>query len=297
MSKIGTEQEIVSSQKSPDVWLKTPTIKGLGNYTSMFLDDFCCFSVFEDRGQYSPLFEINDKHLQDLLCFSDPSFLRYGFVQQLDEVAKELLLFGKTYVEVITEEDKDSKLISISFKPIYTNKARAIHNRVYFRAKKFDESMISFWVPKSNLLIFDLKELGFSRRYFVRLLRKIQKLELPFDMIGTSDFNIDYFKSYSEKKMLKLNRRTYWTGRNYTNQFISEGYLLYRSIKFKELQWRFLEYLISGYNKALSGIIAEKKVNGQIMIKEKKPDYTSYINRLQRGDLNFEQLSSLIYKY
>lgn len=297
MRKIETEQEIVSSQKSPDVWLKTPTIKGLGNYTSMFLDDFCCFSVFEDREQFSPLFEINDKHLQDVLCFSDPSFLRYGLVQQLDEVAKELLLFGKTYVEVITEEDKDSKLVSISFKPIYTNKAKAIHDRVYFRAKKFDESRISFWVPKSNLIIFDLKELGFSRRYFVRLLRKIQKLELPFDMMGTRDFNIDYFKSYSEKKMLKLNRRTYWTGRNYNNQFMSEGYLLYRSIKFKELQWRFLEYLISGYNEALSGVIAEKKVNGQIMIKEKKPDYTSYISRLQRGDLNFEQLSSLIYKY
>ena len=75
-----------SSQKSPNIVLTEPPTKDLGSYFNMFLQDFCCYTVFQTVNHNSELFTVSSQELRRLLCYRDPSFLHYGFVQHINEV-------------------------------------------------------------------------------------------------------------------------------------------------------------------------------------------------------------------
>ena len=285
-----------SSQKSPNIVLTEPPTKDLGSYFNMFLQDFCCYTVFQTANHDSELFSVSSQELRRLLCYRDSSFLHYGFVQHINEVVATLIKHGRAFIEVITEKDESSNLVGISFRLIQNRSARRVGSCIQFRSSTFGNTSTTFWIPESSLIILNLKNLSFSRGYFVRLFRKIQKIELPLNMMGIKNFDITKYSAIADKKMLRLNKRTFWYGRNSSNQYLSEAYLLYHVMNFRMLQWKFLEYVIVSYNKALSKIEEQVGPLGQINIDPKRPDYGLYWDQLQKGELNFEQFGNHLYR-
>ncbi len=284
-----------SSQKSPNIVLTESPAKNLGNFFNMFLQDFCCFTVF--RTDYnSELFTVSSQELRRLLCYRDPSFLHYEFVQHINEVVATLIKHGRAFIEVITENDESAQLVSISFRLIQNRSTSRVGNCIQFKSSTLGNTSTTFWIPESRVIILDLKNLSFSRRYFVRLFRKIQKIELPLNMMGIKNFDISKYSAIADKKMLRLNKRTFWYGRNSSNQYLSEAYLLYHVMNFRMLQWKVLEHVIASYNKALSKIEEQVGSLGQISIESKRPDYELYWDQLQKGELNFEQLGNHLFK-
>ena len=114
--------------------------------------------------------------------------------------------------------------------------------------------------------------------------------------MGIKNFDITKYSAIADKKMLRLNKRTFWYGRNSSNQYLSEAYLLYHVMNFRMLQWKILEYVIVSYNKALSKIEEQVGSLGQINIDPKRPDYGLYWDQLQKGELNFEQFGNHLYR-
>ena len=285
-----------SSQKSPNAVLIEPPIKGLGNYFDMFLQDFCCYNVFQTDNHNSDLFTVSSQELRQLLCYRDSSFLHYEFGEHINEVVATLIKYGRAFVEVITEKDESAKLSGISFRIIQNRSARRVGSYIQFKSSTFGNELTTFSIPESSLIILNLKDLTFSRRYFVRLFRKIQKLELPLNMLEIKNFDITKYSALADKKMLRLNKRTFWYGRNASNRYMSEAYLLYHVMNFQMLQWKVLEYVISRYNDALSKIEEHVGLLGKISITTKRPDYELYWDQLQKGELNFEQLGNHLFR-
>ena len=63
------------------------------------------------------------------------------------------------------------------------------------------------------------------------------------------------FKKYSSTNdfnLIKLCKDIGWVGRNYSNQFLSDSYLLYRETHGKILQYDFLDYILKKINDGLT---------------------------------------------
>ena len=209
-----------------------------GEYYSMFVLDLCSFISLTTPDHYNDLFCISDKHLFQLLTFESPTFIDYGFMQLLRDIVDAMLTQGKAYVETIPTETGDSRLKGISFRLIKYNHAMRVGDKIYFWKEKKQKSSRPFWTFQKRTIVFNLHDLGFRHRYFIKLFRKIQKLRLPLDLMQYKSFDLEKYQSLFDRKILELNCRTFWNGRHIPNQYMSEPYFLYRTMMFKELQWK-----------------------------------------------------------
>ncbi len=286
-------KNLISSQRSPKTMLTPLKTVQMGQYANMFIQDFCSFLSLESHN-YSHLLSVNNQQLLELLKYDNRN-LCYELEKDFSQVATILLLYGKAYAEIITVKSKTGELDNISFRILNTDHAKKTGDFVHFSAQSLDKEDVQFIIPARNLIVFDLKDLGFNRKYFARLIAKMNKLDLPTELFDSHDFDISIYSQKVEKQLLKINKRTHWFGRNYNNQYMNDAYLLYRIMYFKELQWQFLKYIVSKYNEALSTLNKSENVQGQITIQETVPDFDNYYKKLNEGQINFEQLNNLLY--
>ena len=265
----------------------------MGEYAAMFIQDFCSFLSLESHN-YGRLLTVNNQHLLELLKYDNRN-LCYELEKDFNQVATILLLYGKAYVEIITVKSKSGELGNISFRILNTGHAKKIGDFVHFSAQTLEKEEVQFFIQARNLIEFDLKDLGFKRKYFARLIAKMNKLDLPTELLESHDFDITIYSQKVEKQLLKINKRTHWFGRNYKNQYMNDAYLLYRIMCFKELQWKFFKYIVSKYNEALAALSKSEDIQGQIVIQETVPEFNDYYIKLNEGQINFEQLTNLLY--
>jgi hypothetical protein len=126
----------------------------------------------------------------------------------------------------------------------------------------------------------------------------MESLDIPsyslLENSSTNGFDINKFEQLADFKLLYLNRKTYWLGRNYKNQFMSESYLLYRIAHFKMLRLKFLDYILKQYNAALDRFKEEYIISGEIITTSTRIDYDKYLTDLKDGKLNTTQVSDVI---
>lgn len=269
-----------------------------GMTANNFLNEFCNVranltrNVYEDSFFY---FKNSDKKLSTLLDFFTNSD-DYTLGNNIRNIIYDLLVYGKTYAEAILFFDKKNALEKIEIKPIRYKKQITIFNTLYYCVKKFDGTHEFGHIDKQNLLIFNLKDIGFSKSFFKRRMKKLDKLDKNLlDLPSTSpDFNFDIYKKKTELKNLKIMKKIYWT-EPLKNIFVSEPYLVYRSMKFHLLQKEFLDYVLDKYNEKLCRLGKEYGFTGKIRYKTKTGNYNLLINELQSGAKNCEQIADLIF--
>ena len=291
-------KSVLSSQKSPAHGLKNKRYSDWGFYGHMFMEDFCShFAIGLSTHDHYNFFRANEATLRSLLQYDDYDFLRYDLDNQLSSVMWELLLCGKSYLEVVTKETTDGTLCGISFIPLRVQRALRCGKNYYFKSFEYDDSVVSFKIPISNVIVFDLKDMGFGRKYFVRLLRRMRKTDPDLSLITQKPSGTSYLEreNKNQKQRLKINKRIHWNERNYQNEHISEAYFLYRAVEYKMLRLRFLNYLIGKYNKAVGKIGETSGFGGAIEIAEEIPDYNECLEKLQSGEYCFEQASKIIF--
>lgn len=268
-----------------------------GMTANNFLTEFCNVvgnlrrSIYEDSFFY---FKKSDKKLSTLLGFFT-NLDGFDLEQSIRNIIYDLLLYGKTYAEVILFFDEKNTLDEIEIKPIRYKRQIIIFNKLYYCVKKFDGTYEFGHIDKQNLLIFNLKDMGFSKSFFKRRMKKLDKLDKNLlDLPSTSpDFNFDIYKKKTELKNLKIMKKVYWT-ESLRNKHISEPYLVYRSMKLHLLQKEFLDYVLGKYNEKLNQVGKEHNFTGKIRYKTKTVDYNTLINELQSGEKNCEQIADLI---
>lgn len=291
----------ISSQQSPKYECTCNYKLKNSLYSHMFIEDFCfSFAIqFSRLNRSDSFYDIKPQEdsLTKYLTNENFNFLQYDLDQILQQNVYSLIMSGKAYIEIVILKDQDNNLKSISFIPLKVLIAKRHSDRTEFIAQLFNGNKIKYNVEKENLIVLDLKDLGFNRKYFVKLINKMAKIDLLDYSIYSQTakgFDIEKFKRLSEFKLLYLNRKTYWCGRNYANQHMSESYLLYRMAHYKMLRLKFLDYILSKYNTALERFKTEYAFEGRIITTEKRIDYAKCLEDLKEGNLSTSQVSDII---
>lgn len=294
----------ISSQQSPTAHLHYEHKYINSLHAHMFLEDFSGMfsSEFTPLSVRDGFYDVRpqDDVLKKLMQYTEYSYFDYEFDRLICNVMCYLILNGKAYVEIVSWTGEDDTIKGIEFVPVCAKCCHTSREKYSFIAKNHNNETIHFSIDKKRLVLFDLRDLGFHRNYFRKLINSLaefdatnaSELMLDPDMNGVFDFT-EYQKSL-DYKLLKLTKPIHWLGRNYDNQHLSESYLLYRKIQYKTLRYKFLEYFLQQINEGLDRFKCEWGFSGKISISYPLPDYKNAFNQYKNGQINSSQLCKLV---
>lgn len=293
---------LISSQQSPEYICKNENKYKESFYGRMFIEDFCqSFSIsLSTINESREFYVINSKDdiLLKLLNFEDNDYLKYVLDQQLQRIMLTLIYGGKAFVETVLLKDEGENLFGILFVPLAILKSRKHKKTTTFYACQSDNKKVQYEVSNNNLIVFDLTDLGFHSSYFIKLINKMKSLDIPDYSTNVLNpkfgFDINRFKQLTEFKLLKLHNRTFWDGRDYNNQYLSESYMLYRKAHYKLVRLQFLDYLLTKYNQTLRRLGENFGFSGEIVTTRKRIDYEDCLSKLTAGQLNTSQACKII---
>lgn len=296
------------SQSSPEVACLQARKSVSGAYPFMFIQDFCAsfssdlslHSLNQDRDFY--MVEPPDDSLKNYLCFQDFMFLEYNMDKLLAGAMEDLISYGKAYLEIVSWRDTEGNIKGISFARVTPLAVFRVKDKTLFVSMLYNKKLKWYCIENRNLIVLQLKDLGFSHRSFQRLLKRMKE----YDLTNVSDMSLNPektgfdFSEYIRKNdftLLKTTKRVYWYGRKGNNQYLSESYLLYRAAKFKMLRKEFLDYMIQQINKGLNHHKIEAEFCGKLVVNCEDIDYMDEFEKLWSGKINTSQLSKIVFRF
>lgn len=269
-----------------------------GSHSNMFIEDFCSsYSIalakhINERNFYNV--DGDEKLFKSVFGYD---FLRYDLDNLLSNITENLMLFGKAYVERIYIYDKKGDFAGVYYKCINCRKIKSRVKNIAYKIKTDENLKIKGQIPKRTIIFFRIKDLGFSKKFFRRKIKKLKRLELPKpELTFKSYFDIKHFEKKGDYRLLKITKDVYWTARKYDNTYVTEPYLIYRNMMFEKLRNNFLEYLISKINEDIDSIKDETKFTGKIIFDSITQNYDKLITEFQSGEKNCEQIGKVIFK-
>ncbi len=268
----------------------------------MFLEDFCSsYSIFFSplSNNYLSKYTVNDnKNLKELLTYNDYSYFSYNFDELLEQITYDLLVKGKAYVEIAKIQNEKNKLVGLDLIILDVINIKKSKNTYIVNEKSFNGEVYKKIIYSTNLIIFDVSEIGLSKKHLNKMMKKMCKVDLPKTelLISQNDIGFDFNKyigNYNYKK-LSICKDIYWFFRDNDNPFFSECYLLYRIAKFSELRQKIFKYLLSKINNGLFELGKMNDFAGYIKESWKSIDYEKCLKNLSSGEYNTSQAGDII---
>jgi len=300
-----TTKNYTSSRKSPCGPYNTFTKNPVSIYQNMFFEDFfLSFSIDLAKSKYKDdFYNITPKgsELKNLLCFQNYHFLRYDLDKIFSQIMYTLVFSGKTYVEIVLSTDEENSIVGISLVPFHPFLSIRCFKNTYFAALLKNKKIKLFKIEKMKVVSFKLSDLDCTRCYFRRVYRKLNHLDMvkvsKMTMSpGKTGFDFTAWNDKSEYKLLNITKKIGWYGRASGNKYMGDAYLLYRSAKFKLFRKKFLDYFLEKINQALQPICRELNIQGSLVANTIDLDLEKLFQKLSDADLNFDQLSDIIWK-
>lgn len=270
----------------------------------MFIEDFTKgFSYdFTPIEKHDTFYGVSpaDNTLKALLTFTNYSYFEYEFEELLSDIMYNLILNGKAYVEIVSWTDANGTVKGIEFIPVHAKFRCMRRRKVQFVAYDFNKEVVSFKIEKNRLLFFDLRDIGYKRSYFRKLIKHLcvfdatAASELVLDSNMNGIFDLTKYHEALEYKLLKQTKPVHWLGRSYSNKYLSESYLLYRTIQYKKLKYNFLEYILQQINEGLDAFKTGWDFSGKISIMSPLPDYQGEFEKYRNGEINASQLCKIV---
>ena len=153
--------------------------------------------------------------------------MSYHMEQLIEDVIYSLLAYGNAYIFITPNylpnlSHKEgtntctNELFSIQIDEIEGFIKKRSHDFFLFCRRVYNGTTSDVEIAKNQLIIFDIRDLGYSRRYFEKTLKKISKYDVTSAAIFMADNNIDVYdytvhsKKYRIMQM-KASRKTGWT--------------------------------------------------------------------------------------
>lgn len=298
------DENITISSRQSSHYLSYPFFKRkrkISLYEEMFIQDFCMpFSIIlRKKNAYRHFYKIDgpNNRLMNLLEYDNNMFLEYDLDNLLANNLNDLLNYGKSYVELVKIFDKDNNLVGIELIRFRNNIQVRIGKKIYYVLKKFDGKIVTGKIDADNVISFKLRDIGYSKRYFRRLFRKLRKLDASFfelSMDRKSGFEMDVYEKKQDYELLKLGHNIRWLGRKFDNYYVNEPYLLYIRMEEMKLKEEMLIKLLSKYNKKLAQVGNSYAFLGKIYFDTKTSKYSDLYKDLIMGIKNCEEVSGEI---
>lgn len=287
------------------------------SYSDMLLKDitngysFLLSSLTSDHKDSFDIQPANDR-LEKLLSFHSYRWLEHELDDLLRDISYYLIINGKAYVEIVTwtnakgktdsKQTNSEEVIGLSLEPIFVKRGILLRGHYWFIGKDIKGDTVPFRVEKRRIICFDLKDLQIKRNYFVRLLKRLSRI----DLLNSTELSLNpklkgkySFTDHAQKNdflLLKYTRKVYWYGRRGDNQYLSESYLSYRAACFKLWRKGLLDYLIKKLNTGLKRFAQELNYDGNIITKEMDYDFQKEFLRYSKGEINTEQLTNIVFE-
>lgn len=259
------------------------------------------YSLNEDKRSRSDFYKITPNDDDIIKLFKNTTYYNFSdkLGETIDNVLYSMAICGKAYIfikpeyiEKIDKKGNRNKLINA----LYIREIKGILKRNVFYYKNSLNEISELNIDDGKLVICTLKDLGFKRKYFIKLMKKIEKCDITIASVGlindepTYDFNVHMDKN--RKKFLRKMKDIGWY---FGNQGLSDSYILYKEIKMRLFKIKMLKYILGKINHVLAeGNIVNKKFEIEACIGN--TDYENVWAKFQNGALTVSELSNIIWK-
>ncbi len=223
--------------------------------------------------------------------------------QIVGRITYNLMAYGRAYLYIHPEysiklEDDGTEthvMSSFNIREIEGIIKRKTKNGYLFCSREFNSEVKEIPMLKNQLVIFDIKELGFSKSFFQNVLKKLSKCDIKaksMDMI-TDKSDFDEFNYYFERKKsaeLKVLKTIGWT---FDRDKLSDSYIMYKKIQEDKLRICFLEYIVKKINEGLHGFFGDDV--GELVVHINRKDYKQLWNSYLEGKITGTELTNILY--
>lgn len=258
------------------------------------------YSLSEDKVNSRGFYKItsSDNEIVKLFRTGTCYDFSYELGQTIDRVLYSMAVYGKAYIfikpkyiEKIDEKGNTNKIINA----LHIREVKGIPKKNVFYCKTSNE-ISEFNICEGTLITFDLKELGFKRKYFKKLVKRLGKYDTTtsspklLNDEPTYDFNVHIDKN--RKKFLKEVKDVGWS---FGSDGLSDSYILYKEIQMKRFKMRMLQYVLEKINQVLA---EDDIVNKEFKIEAltENIDYEDAWVKFQSGELTVSELNSIVWK-
>lgn len=256
----------------------------------------------ENRDFFS--FEPKDCRIVKLLkshrCFCSS----YEMEQIINRIAYCLIAYGKAYLfirpkyTIKQEDDKTETEVLSSFEieeieGIIKKKSKKDY---LFSSRGFNGTVNDISMPKKQLIIFDIKDLGLSSKYFPSILKKLSRYDIAFnstDMITNNADGYD-FENHSNKNKLAELKASRHIGWSFGTEKLSDSYILFKKIQEDELKIRFLDYIVKKINDGLSAFLGDGA--GKLVAHINRKNYNQLWNDYSEGKITGTELTNILFR-
>ena len=180
---------------------------------------------------------------------------------------------------------------------MYIREAKGILKKDIFYYKTYSKEISSFDISEGMLITLDLKELGFKRNYFTKLVKRLGKYDItsaPIELINTEptyDFSVHVNKN--REKFLREVKNINWY---FGTEGLSDSYILYKEINMKIFKMRLLQYVLEKINKVLANKYIQDR-EFRIEARTKNIDYVEVWKKYNKGELTVSDLNKILWHY
>lgn len=267
-------------------------------YAHRFFSDLSSYYSLGSSKQDFLSFAPNDCKLENLLK-------RQEIESTIRQIAYSLIAYGRAYLYLhpiysVNAEDDGTQAQPLSsveigeIKGLIKKKTSAGY---LFCGKCFDEKVEERHIVKNQLVLFDIKELGFSKKYFSRILRKLAKCDITSqstDML-TNHPEIYDFVYHSEKKKLAELKASKKIGWSFGTEKLSDSYIMFKKIQEDELKISFIDYIVRRINEGLHGFLGGD--SGELVVHIDRKDYKDLWDKYLTGKITGTELSKKLYNH
>lgn len=258
-----------------------------------------------DKGYDGPFLTIEPEssELNKLLSKNTEVVLFNSFEYAVTELLRDLVLFGRAYLlihpEYITETDDDgiehTELNSLEIGSIsgYIKKQNDT-SYIFCAVAKYDKSVHVDAIPKDLLVKLDLKDIGFSSRYFYRMIKILNKYDITmFPDFLHYCYGYNFTEHYKAVKLIEMKalKEVGWVDKE--NDLL-KSYKLYNQIKMNKLRIQLLKYVVKKINEGLKSYLKEA-TDGELVPHIRLVDYDKRWCDYSNGKITLDQLQDLVY--
>lgn len=278
-------------------------------YKHRFFEDLCSGYALvlgerSDRRNFFT-FEPEDCKISKLIKGNDYYDLSYNLENIIHRIIYSLMVFGKAYVyispeytTILDDENKETTVLtSVKIDEIkgYIKK----HNKtnITFSYKKYDGTISDIDMQRNQLIEFDIKELGFRKRYFVNIAKKLGKCDITLLSTIMVEKNVEGydFSVHAKKNKIQELRAAKDIGWLFGTDGLSDSYILYKKIQEDKLRINFLNYILEKLNCGFESFMDD--TGGNLIAHIKKKNYDQLWKDYLEGKITGTELTNVLYHY
>lgn len=254
------------------------------------------------------VFEPSGCMAENLLCATS----HYDFGRKIEQIIsmtmRSLLMYGRAYIyfqpqyvnqELSGEKDKGSakKIISaLNIREIKGIIKQKNGDKCIFYSKELNDEVIKKELWADGLISLNIKELGYGKRFFPNLLKKLGKCDvLSSDLMIPENVDGYDFNIHSKKNRLDFLRKTKSIGWTFGNDGLSDSYILYKKILQDKFKIKALDFIVCKLNEGLSTCLRNES-SGKLVVRIRRLDYDDIWKQYLRGEITVAEIQNLLYK-